>query len=119
MNETISYCGLNCHTCPIYLATREKNEDKKFQMRVEIAKQIKELYGQDYKSQDVSDCDGCKTEGGRLFSGSHNCYMRKCASNKEIENCAHCDEYPCEELDKFFTTYPEAKPRLDLIRSEF
>ncbi|MBW7989103.1 MAG: DUF3795 domain-containing protein [Planctomycetes bacterium] len=117
MNETIGYCGLNCQGCPIYLATREKDEEKQYKMREEIAQQIKELYGQEYKPEDITDCDGCKTEGGRLFSGSHNCYMRKCASQKHIENCAYCQEYPCEELEKLFTTDKDAKKRLDAIKS--
>ena len=26
MDEMISYCGLNCHGCAIYLATKEKEE---------------------------------------------------------------------------------------------
>jgi hypothetical protein len=117
MNETIGYCGLNCQTCQIYLATREKDEEKKYQMRAEIAQQIKEHYGQEYKPEDVSDCDGCKTEGGRLFSGSNNCYMRKCASQKHIENCAYCEEYPCEELEKLFTIDKDARKRLDAIKS--
>ena len=86
-------------------------------MRAEIAKQIKELYSQDYKPQDITDCDGCKTENGRLFSGCKNCEIRKCARQKGIENCAHCNEYACEKLDTLFTTYPEAKSRLDAIRS--
>lgn len=117
MNETISYCGLNCQGCQIYLATREKDEEKQYKMRVEIALQIKEHYGQEYKPEDITDCDGCKTEGGRLFSGSHNCYMRKCASQKHIENCAYCETYPCEELDKLFTTDRDARKRLDAIKS--
>ena len=117
MNETIGYCGLNCQTCPIYLATREKDKDKKYKMRAEIAQQIKELYDQEYKPDDISDCDGCKTEGGRLFSGCHNCHMRKCASKKRIGNCAYCQDYPCEELEKLFATDKDARMRLDAIKS--
>jgi len=117
MNETIGYCGLNCQGCPIYLATREKDEEKQYKMRIDIAQQIKELYGHEIKPEDVTDCDGCKTVGGRLFSGSNNCYMRKCASKKNIENCAYCDGYPCEELEKLFTTDPDARKRLDAIKN--
>jgi len=116
MSEMISYCGLDCQSCTIYLATREKDQEKQYKMRAEIAQQIKELYDQESKPEDITDCDGCKTEGGRLFSGSHNCYMRKCASQKNIENCAYCDQYPCQELEKFFTTYPDARKRLDAIK---
>ena len=116
MSEMISYCGLVCKTCPIYLATREKDEEKQYKMRADVAQQIKELYGQEYKPEDITDCDGCKAEDGRLFSGSLNCYMRECASQKHIENCAFCDEYPCDELEKFFITYKEARKNLDAIK---
>jgi hypothetical protein len=119
MDEKMAYCGLTCHNCPIYLATREKDEEKKYKMRVEIAQQIKKLYGQECKPEDVTDCDGCKTEGGRLLSGCRHCEIRKCASQKEIENCAHCDEYACEKLKDFFAmeAHAHAKERLDEIRS--
>ena len=118
MEENLAYCGLICHTCPIYLATREKSEEKKYKMRVDIAQEIKKRYGQECKPEDVTDCDGCKTETGRLFSGSKNCQIRECARQKDVENCAHCDEYACEKLEKFFTTDPEAKKRLDQIKNE-
>ncbi len=117
MEENLAYCGLICHTCAIYLATREKNDEKRHKMRVEIAQQIKEHYGEEYRPEDVTDCDGCRTEGGRLFSGSTNCHMRKCARQKHIENCAYCDEYSCQKLEEFFATYPEARKQLDQIRS--
>jgi len=117
MEENLAYCGLPCHSCAIYLATREQDPKKRHKMRVDIAQQIKEHYGQETKPEDVNDCDGCKTDGGRLFSGCKKCEIRKCAQEKSVENCAHCDEYACEKLEKFFTADPEAKKRLDTIRS--
>jgi len=114
MYEIIAYCGLICQGCPIYWATKEKNEEKKEKMRVEIARQCKE-YDLKYELQDITDCDGCKTEGGRLFSGCKKCEIRKCARGKKIENCAHCDQYACEKLKKLSDA--DAKSRLDLIRS--
>jgi hypothetical protein len=65
-------------------------------MRIEIAQQIKEHYGRDCKAEDVTDCDGCKTEGGRLLNNK--CPVRKCAVEKDVETCAHCSEYACEKL---------------------
>jgi len=117
MDEMISYCGLNCQGCQIYLATREKDEEKQFKMRADITQQIKKIYGQEYNPEDINDCDGCKTDGGRLFSGCNSCYMRKCARKKHIENCAYCQDYPCEELEKLFTTDKDARMRLDAIKS--
>lgn len=118
MDQVVSYCGLICETCPIYLATREKDDDKRYDMRAEITREIKKLYGEEYKPEDITDCDGCKTESGRLFSGCKNCHMRKCARRKGVENCAYCDEYACEKIEKFFATYPDAKAQLDAIRDK-
>ena len=116
MDEMIAYCGLYCHSCAIFLATKEKNDEKRNKMRVEIARQIKEHYGTEHKPEDISDCDGCKTVGGRLFSGCENCQISKCAKERDIENCAYCSEYACEQLMKLFATDPDAKKRLDKIR---
>ena len=118
MEDNVSYCGLVCETCAIYLATREQNPKKKHELRVDIAQQIKERYGQECKPEDVNDCDGCKTENGSLFSGCHSCQIRKCTQKKDIENCAHCSEYACDKLQEFFVKDPQAKERLDAVKSE-
>lgn len=116
MTEMISYCGLTCQTCPIYLATRQENKEEQLRMRSEIVKLCKEHYGINYRLEDITDCDGCRTEGGRLFSACKSCQIRKCAREKEVENCAHCTEYACEKLEAFFGTDPAAKTRLDEIK---
>ena len=116
MEENLAYCGLICRTCAIYLATREKDQSKQHEMRVDVAEQIKKIYGQECKPEDIGDCDGCKTEGGKLFCTG--CQIRICAIEKGIENCAYCDDYPCEALEKLFTTDQGARDRLDAIRKE-
>jgi hypothetical protein len=114
MEENLAYCGLICRTCAIYLATREKNQKKQREMRAEIARQIEKHYGQQRKPEDVGDCDGCKTEGGRLFCSG--CQIRTCAMDKGIENCAYCGGYSCEALEKLFTADAGARERLNAIR---
>jgi hypothetical protein len=116
MDEEIAYCGLICQKCAIYLATREKDHGKRHKMREDIAQEIKEHYGEECKAEDVTDCDGCKSQA-RLFSGCERCEIRKCAGQKGIENCAHCSEYACERLEGLFAIDAEAKTRLDKIRS--
>jgi len=76
MEKLISYCGIICQGCPIYMATQEKDKEKKEKMRVEIARLTKEQYGIELKPEDITDCDGCRAEGGRLFSESRNCKIR-------------------------------------------
>jgi len=117
VTEMVAYCGLTCQTCPLYLATRQKDKKEQARMRAEIVKQCQEHYGITYKLEDITDCDGCKTEGERLFSTSRNCLIRKCARGKRLENCASCSLYACEKLTAFFKTDPFARKRLDAIRS--
>lgn len=113
----IAYCGLNCRTCPIYLATAVERKDEQTKMRIEIARECREHYGMQYEAGDITDCDGCRREGGRLFSGCRDCTIRTCAGGKGIENCAHCAEYVCSNLAAHFFLDPAAKTRLDAIRS--
>lgn len=115
--DLLAYCGLICHGCPLYWASQEKSKEKKDKMRLEIARICKAHYGIEVKQDEITDCDGCRTEGGRLFSGSRQCEIRKCARQKGVENCAHCDEYACEILQALFSTDPSAKTRLDVVRS--
>ena len=115
MEENPAYCGLICEKCAIYLATRESDQDKKHQMKMDIAEQIKKHYGQDTRPEDIGDCDGCKTDTGRIFCTG--CEIRICAVEKGIENCAYCNDYPCEKLEKLFITDLDAKKRLDTIKN--
>ena len=117
----LAYCGLMCDGCPIYWATREKSKEKKGKMRATIAQQCSEQYGLEYGLEytlkDITDCDGCRTTGGRLFSGCKSCPIRECAVQKELESCAYCSEYACNKLKELFVTDPSAKTRLEVIRS--
>jgi hypothetical protein len=119
MNELLSYCGLVCSTCPIYLATRELDKDEQTKKRAEIARSCREQYGMNYEASDIDDCDGCSVEGGRLFSGCHHCEIRTCARENALENCAMCSEYSCQKLESFFLHDPAAKIRLDKVRQKF
>jgi hypothetical protein len=113
MKEMLAYCGLICHTCPIYLATREENKEKQAGMRDHISKLLNEQYGMLYEKEDIHDCDGCLTEWGRLFPPCLSCDIRKCAKQKGLVNCAHCTDYICGKLEAFFAKEPDAKSRLD------
>jgi len=113
----MAYCGLMCGGCPIYLATREENTDKQRQMRTEIAKKCNEIYQSQYTPVDISDCDGCRAEKGRLFTGCMKCEIRTCARKRKLNHCGQCDGYACDPLEKMFHTDPEIKTRLDRLRT--
>jgi len=117
MRDMISYCCLVCNTCPIYVATREVDKEEQARKRTEIARICKEQYGMKYGLSDITDCDGCRTVGGRLFSGCYECTIRECAQQQTVESCAYCSEYICQKLASFFVKDPSAKIRLDEMRN--
>ena len=117
INPSIAYCGLDCQTCPIHVATLELDESKRQGMRTSIAKFCSEQYGMNLSPEDVNDCDGCRANTGRLFSGCLYCEIRACAMNRKLETCAYCDDYICEKLQKHFKIESSAQTRLQELRS--
>jgi hypothetical protein len=118
MNSMIAFCGLACDSCPIHLATLEKDIVKQKQMRKDIADQLAKIYRTTSKPEIISDCDGCKIKNGRLFTGCIDYEIRKCAKNKNLENCAYCFDFPCEKLEKHYTFDPASRDRLEVIRKK-
>jgi hypothetical protein len=113
-----AYCGLFCDSCQIHLATFEQDKALQMKMRSEIAEKCNKLYGTTLQAGDINDCDGCRAESGKLFSGCLNCGIRKCAMARSIENCACCNDYVCDILEKHFILDPEARKRLEEIRQQ-
>jgi hypothetical protein len=117
METMVSYCGLICQGCPIYWATNEKDDEKKEKMRVEIAKMSNDQYKTNLSPKEIADCDGCRHKNGRIFPSCINCYIRNCAQTKNLINCAYCEDYACDELNKFFIDNTDSKMRLNFIHA--
>jgi len=115
----IAYCGLLCDTCPIHLATLEENETRKVSMRESVVRICHDKYGMNLTIQNITDCDGCRADTGKIFSGCKNCDIRICSSGKDIELCSYCKDYPCNKLDRVFHEDPGARARLDKIKESF
>lgn len=114
----IAYCGLECESCPIHLATLEKDIFHKAEMRVMIAEELSKIYGTTPKPEIITDCDGCKVSNGRLFTGCTDCEIRNCAIMKNLINCAYCSDYLCDKLKKHYVIDPDAQKRLERIRKD-
>jgi len=111
MEKMISYCGLNCTECPALLATQNDDDDE----RKKIAEQWSKEYGSEIKPEDIN-CDGCVAETGRHITHWDECGIRKCGQEKNVKNCAYCDDFACEQLKKFFEAVPDAKTSLEEIK---
>jgi hypothetical protein len=108
----VAICGLICTDCPAYIATqRDDNEERR---------EVAELWSSDQyplAPEDIN-CDGCLTNGKRLCTFCLECVIRRCGFSRRVVNCAHCEEFPCENLKYHWQAMdaPEAKARLEEIR---
>ena len=110
MNKMIASCGLICTECPAFLA--HKNNDEK--LRIKTAKQWSKEFKADIKPENIN-CVGCLEKDGILFHHCLECKIRACCLEKNIPNCAHCDDYGCELITEFFDCVQEAEKVLDKI----
>jgi hypothetical protein len=113
----LAYCGLLCTGCPIQWISRQTNEQKRQRMKAEVVRLYNEQLGIQLKLEEITACDGCKSEGGSHFSLSKDCPIRLCAKQKKYDSCAQCDIYPCSFLDEIFKSDPAAKTRLNVLRA--
>lgn len=87
MQKMIGYCGYNCHLCAA------RSDDPALRQR--LVDGWRKFFGhQNYTAENVR-CDGCLSDG-RLADKS--CKARPCAREKGVENCAYCDEFPCDKV---------------------
>jgi len=107
MDKMIAFCGITCADCKAFVATKE-NDDVK---RRKVAEEWK------IKPEDV-DCDGCVNSSGQHINYWSTCEIRKCGSEREVENCAQCIDYACEKLGEFHQQSPKAKETLEEIRKK-
>jgi hypothetical protein len=111
MEKMIAYCGIICTECPAFLATQKDDPVE----RAKVAEMWSQQFNAELKPEDIN-CDGCLLDSPRLISHCHVCEIRKCGREKQVVNCAHCDDYGCEKLTAFLDMVPRAKGTLEEIR---
>jgi len=111
MEKMIAVCGIKCNECPAFLATQENDYLK----RKEVAEMWSKEFQASFQPEDIN-CDGCTTGQDRLFSHCRVCEIRKCGREKQLKNCAYCDEYICSKLNELFRMIPQGKAVLDEIK---
>jgi hypothetical protein len=112
VKEMIAFCGIICTECDTYLATQADDDEK----RAELARRTFEEFGMEVKLEDMN-CDGCLAEG-RHIGYCDTCEIRACGIERDVVNCAHCENYEgCVKLAKFFEMAPSVKAQLEAIRT--
>jgi hypothetical protein len=112
MQEMIAYCGLICTGCPAFIATQKDDNAER--------QKVVEKWSSEKNPMTIEDinCDGCIAVGKRLIKFCNECEVRACGIEKKVENCAHCDDFACDKLEKLWgmLSSKDAKGRLEEIR---
>jgi len=112
MAKILAYCGLSCDECGAYIATVNDDDAK----RAEMAETWSKEFNGNLKPSDIN-CVGCLSTEEPLFMHCKVCEIRKCGIERGVENCAHCDDYACDQLVKFFEMAPPCREALERIRN--
>jgi len=113
MEKLIGGCGLTCNECPAYVATQANDTEAIEKMAAEALAQL----GVEMDPAKAW-CDGCLTASDRKCGHTSECEVRACVVERGRANCAHCEDYSCEIIDKFAENAPDARKGLEAIREE-
>jgi hypothetical protein len=89
MREILTKCGYRCDLCPSYNENIKSEEDKKA-----VSDGWQKCFGFKIPPEEIG-CAGCLNKGKLADSG---CPVRPCVIEKDLDNCAYCNEYCCEKL---------------------
>ena len=111
MAKMLSMCGLDCGACPALIA--HETDDQA--LRIKTAEEWSKQFGVKLEPEAVN-CVGCLQVEGPHIGHCAECEIRQCGLPRQVENCALCNDYPCETLDKFLVNVPPAKANLEEVR---
>jgi hypothetical protein len=87
MNDSIAYCGLDCHKCEAYLATVNDDDG----LRRKVAKEWSELNNVEITPEMIN-CEGCRADGKKTPFCESLCPIRQCAMERNYRTCGDCEE---------------------------
>ena len=102
MTARMGYCGDMCDHCPRYIATQLGSKDK----LAEVALLWHKMGASPtLLTPEEMVCHGCSPAKKCPFG------MAQCASEKKLNHCGECDDYPCPILKARFDLIPELSER--------
>lgn len=107
MGKMIAYCGINCAECGAFLA--HKNDDQT--LREKTAAEWTVAHNFNF-TPDMINCTTCKGNGVQVNHCSE-CEIRKCAIEKNVENCGKCADFKtCKTINDFLAQVPHLAENL-------
>lgn len=108
VDPELTCCGFRCDLCQAY----KKNIHEHDQTSL-LSDKWHEYFGFRIPADQIS-CDGCLSsdpETSELIDKA--CPVRPCVINKQIPNCAYCEEFPCDKLQSRFVIFEEKEKELN------
>ncbi|MBM4236907.1 MAG: DUF3795 domain-containing protein, partial [Euryarchaeota archaeon] len=98
------YCGLYCGNCDVFRAWEERD-----------AEFLKSEAEEDHIPVEEVKCEGCKSD--EVMYWCRKCEIKRCASEKGIDFCCECLEFPCALILRFQRSQPHHGPVLANMRA--
>jgi hypothetical protein len=109
----ITYCGLDCSECPVFIATKTGDQALQEKTAREWSAQFAAYTGRNDLRAEELVCESCTAADSRTFLSCRGRPMRVCAREQKFVTCAECGRFEsCEQLNGFFTQAANAKERL-------
>ena len=106
MEPILTRCGYRCDLCLAYKPNVERNPAN----RQKLSDGWHQYFGFRIPPEEIC-CDGCMSENPEQID--QECPVRPCVIEKGIENCAACEQYICEKLQRRLVVYEEVKSRIN------
>lgn len=96
-DKNISCCGLDCGTCPAFIAF--KTDDHK--LRDSTAKEWSQIFHADFTA-DMINCTGCTNQKTPKIGHCSSCKIRLCTLKNKLKRCCSCKEFQkCDNRKSF------------------
>lgn len=89
LKENTAPCGIDCFNCEFF----QTNIGGFF---AAMDEQTKAAFASRGMTLEKTACKGCRTDGCKMLAG--NCKTFKCISDKKLDFCYECGEFPCTML---------------------
>ena len=90
MDKIISACGNDCSSCPRHVPKTDDELRRTAELWMKIG------YRDRIVTNEEISCIGCTKDNWCRYGIVH------CTTDRNIENCGQCNEYPCERIRKCF-----------------
>jgi hypothetical protein len=118
-DQMIAFCGLVCESCDIRRAPEDPEAAERIVVWFKEEGWLKENEGIHEVIEHYMYCRGCK--GDRSVHWSPECPLLVCCTNKGLEFCCQCSEFPCEQLVEWAEQgepYSQALARLKAMKDQ-